>query len=129
MKQGQVMKAYVSLRDLNQQKLSSGKLAKNIFDLMTTLQKSYDFQVQEEQKICDAHPRYDPSLRGIPINGDTEHRDEIIQEVKSIDKEFKDLSELEVDVEFKPFDFDLEKENVSLSGEDIGNLSPFINFI
>lgn len=129
MKQSEAMKAYKSLQFLNQQKLS-GQTAKKVFLLWKALQPAWDFQLQEEEKLFNAHPMYDPEINGIKISeNDPEEKKKAMEEVKQINKELKDIADLDCEVEFEKFDFDLSKENVKLSGEDIGNLDHFINFI
>lgn len=132
MKQKDLINAYVSAKYLNQQRLSDVSTAKKVYQLMTKLQPSIDFQIQEEQKIYDANPDYSPELNGcaIPASASPEEREKYIQETKNVSNAFKKLSETEVDpIEFEKFTFDCEKNPVSLSGEDIGNLEPFIEFI
>ena len=129
MTQNEAVLAYLSAKDLNQQKLSSGKLAKKVFELKQKLQSAWDFQVQEEAKIYEAHPAITPGVSEVQLNGDPEKRQELIREVNMINSDLKKLGELEVDIDFEPFDFNLDFENVSLSGEDIGRLSKFVNFI
>lgn len=129
-KQSEAMKAYQSVNDLNKQKLSSGKLAKQIYDLSSKLKSAFDFQIQEEQKIFDAHPNFDQVVGGIRLEGKSyEERKQCAEEAKQIDAELKELSELDFEIDFEPFDFNLEANNVKISGEDIGNLERFINFI
>lgn len=128
MKQGEAIKAYKSAIYLNQQKLS-GSMAKKVFLLTKALQPVWDFQVQEEDKIFADHPMYDPSINGIRMPDDPEEKKKAILEVEQINKELKVIGEVDSDVEFEKFDFDLSAEQIKLSGEDIGNLGPFINFI
>ena len=129
-KQSEAMKAYRSISDLNKQKLSSGKLAKQVYDLSSKLRSAYDFQVQEEEKIYKLHPEFDPMVGGIRLEGKSdEERLKSAEEIKQIDKELKELSELDFEIDFKPFDFDSEANSVKISGEDIGNLKLFVNFI
>ena len=131
-KQNEAVKAYKSLQDLNRIKLSSGKLAKQIYDLFTKLQKAYSFQVQEEQKIFDSHPNFDPQIGGIHLTDDKEQRANAITETKQIEKELDDLGNLDFEVDGfgSPIEINLDAEpNIKLSGEDIGNLEKFINFI
>lgn len=129
MKQMDAVKAYVSVRDLNKQKMSSGLLAKKVFDLYKALQPAWDFYTQEEKKIYENHPSYDSSINGIKITGSDEDKAVAINEVQQISKEFEQLNNLETEIDFEPFEIDLSSENLKLSGEDIGNLMPFINFI
>ena len=129
-KQGDAVKAYQSVLDLNRQKLSSGKIAKQIFELTGKLASAYDFQLQEAKKILELHPEFDPSINGIKLEGkNDEERAVAIKEVKQIEKEFNDLAELDVDLDFTPFSIDLNRfDEIQLSGEDIGNLEKFITF-
>lgn len=129
-KQLEAMKAYQSINDLNKQKLSSGKLAKQVYDLSSKLKSTFDFQIQEEQKIYNDHPEFDPTIGGIRLEGKSiEERKQYAEEIKQIDKELRELAELDVEIDFEPFEFNLEANNVKISGEDIGNLEKFINFI
>ena len=129
-KQSEAMKAYQSVNDLNKQKLSSGKLAKQVYDLSSKLKSAFDFQIQEEQKIYNDHPEFDPTIGGIRLEGKSnEERKQCAEEIKQIDKELRELSELDFEIDFEPFDFSLEANNVKISGEDIGNLEKFINFV
>lgn len=129
MKQGEAVRAYKSALDLNKQKLSSGILARKVFNLVKILQPMWDFQLQEERKIFEKHPMYDLSVNGIKIPKEEPARSEALKEVEQINKEIKSIEDLDIDIEFEKFDFDLNVGNISISGEDIGNLEPFINFI
>ena len=129
-KQNIAMKAYVSVKDLNQQKLSSGKVAKQVYELTNTLKPAYDFQIQEEQKIYASHPDFDPSIGGIRLENKTDEEKKLATEnIKKIDTELKDLANVDFEIDFEKFDFDLAQNSVRISGEDIGNLDMFINFI
>ena len=132
MKQKDLLKAYASAKYLNQQRLSDVSAAKKIYQLMTKLQPSLDFQIQEEQKIYDSHPDYSPELNGcrIPENATSEEKARLTQEVKEVGEALKALNETECDpIDFEKFVFDCEKNKISISGEDIGNLESFIEFI
>lgn len=128
MKNIEAVNAYVSLRDLNQHKFNDGKVAMKIFELFTKLQPSYDFRVQEERKIQEAHPKFNPVTGRMKMIDDGTDQESLIQELKQVEEEFEKLSELEVDVDFEPFEIDLTKEQLPISGQDIGNLKPFITF-
>lgn len=129
-KQYEAVKAYRSISELNKQKLSSGRIAKQIYDLTSKLQPAFDFQVQEERKIYGEHPEFDFALNGIKLEGKTEEEKKAsINEIKQIEKELKDLSELDFDIESDIFDINLDENRIEISGEDIGNLEKFINFI
>ena len=129
-KQNIAMKAYVSVKDLNQQKLSSGKVAKQVYELTNKLKPAYDFQIQEEQKIYASHPDFDPSIGGIRLENKTDEEKKLATEnIKKIDTELKDLANVDFEIDFEKFDFDLAQNSVRISGEDIGNLDMFINFI
>ena len=131
-KQSEAAKAFHSLQDLNSQKLSSGKLAKSIYDLFTKIQSAYDFQMQEEQKIFGNHPSFNPVLGGIPYTEDMtpEEKENVNTEIKQIESELKDLAELDFELEgYEPFTINLDLEpNLRISGEDIGNLEKLIVF-
>lgn len=132
MKQKDLINAFVSAKYLNQQRLSDVSTAKKIYQLMTKLQPSLDFQLQEEQKIYEEHSSYSPEMGGCPIpaNATPEERAKLIQEAKEVGLALKKINETEVDpIEFEKFEFDCEKNSISISGEDIGNLEPFIDFI
>lgn len=132
MTQRDILNAYVSARYLNQQRLSDVSIAKKIYQLMQKLQPSLDFQIQEEQKIYGAHPDYSPELRGCPIPEvcTSERRAELTKEAEEVSAALKALNETKVDpIDFEKFEFDCEKNKISISGEDIGNLEPFIEFI
>lgn len=131
-KQSEAIKAFRSIRDLNCQKMPSGKLAKQVYELYTKLKPAYDFQVQEEQKIYIDHPEFDPSIGGISLKGKTpEEKQKAIEEAKAIDNELQELSDLDFELDYdERFTIDLDKiPSVQFSGEDIGNLEKFINFI
>lgn len=129
MKQGEAVRAYKSLVDLNKQKLSSGILARKVFLLLKALQTAWDFQIQEEQKVFDSHPIYDPSVNGVKLPKEEPARSEALAEANAINEELRKIDDMDVDIEFEKFDFDLNKESIQISGEDIGNLESFINFI
>ena len=132
-KQSEAVKAWKSIRALNGQSLRSAKLAKKIYELSLKLQKAYDFQTQEEQKIFEAHPEFNPAIGGIPLNNKTEEERKIAkEEVKEVGDALKELGELDFDMDdYKPFNIDLDQYEgiIQLSGEDIGNLQKFINFV
>ncbi len=130
-KQNDIIKAYKSAVYLNQQKFSSGKIAKKIYELVTKLKPTYDFQLQEEQKLFDMHPNFDirNGIMKIMNPNDENEIEQAKKEAKEIEKELSDLSDLDVDLDFNLFDIDLEiTPELKISGEDIGNLEKFINF-
>lgn len=130
-KQGVIVKAYKSAIDLNKQKISSGKIAKKIYELVNKLKPTYEFQLQEEEKIFEAHPNFDIRIGGIRImnQNDPIEKEQANSEAKEIEKELNGLSNLDVDLDFDIFDIDLEAiPDLKISGEDIGNLESFINF-
>ena len=132
MTQKDIVNAFFSARYLNQQRLSDVSTAKKIYQLMKKLQPSLDFQMQEEQKIYDAHPDYSPELNGcqLPADCTPERRAELTKEAKDVSDALKALNETEVEpIDFKKFQFDCAKNSIPISGEDIGNLEPFIEFI
>jgi hypothetical protein len=121
--------AYRSLITLNQHKFTDGRIAIKIFNLMNKLKPVFDFRLQEEKKIIDAHPNFDPTINGIKIEEDGSNKEEADREAKEIQKEFEDLGEIESEIDYEPFDLDLSKEQIPLSADDIKNLTKFINFI
>ena len=121
--------AYRSLITLNQHKFTDGRIAIKIFNLMNKLKPVFDFRLQEEKKIIDAHPNFDPTINGIKIEKDGSNAEEADREAKEIQKEFEDLGEIESEIDYEPFDLDLSKEQIPLSADDIKNLTTFINFI
>ena len=130
MKQSDAVKAYVSAVELNKQRLS-GSIANKIFKLVNALQPCWDFQIQEEEKIFKEHPFVDPKL-GICLAEDAseDERVKASLEMKSVNESLRSLSEIEIEpIEFESFTIDLEQENIKLSGEDIGRLKDFINFV
>lgn len=131
-KQSEAVKAYKSLQDINRQKLSSGKLAKQIYDLFSKLSQAYTFQVQEEQKIFYDHPEFDPSIGGISLeNKSAEERKACMTEVRQIEKELKNIADLDFEIDGfdSPIELNLDLEsNLKFSGEDIGNLKKLIEF-
>lgn len=129
MKQRELVRAYNSLNEINRCRLTDGKLAMQIYKLKSKLQPIFDFQIQEEEKIFNEHPNFDPRLNGVVIGKDGVNRDEALNEAKIVSEELKKLADIDVDFEFEPFDFDLNAHNVPISGEDIENLNSFINFI
>lgn len=131
-KQTEAVKAYQSLKDLNKQKLSSGKLAKQIYDLTAKLKSAYDFQVQEEQKIFELHPDFDPIVGGIRLDGKTDEEKAIAsEEIKTMNRELESISDLDFELEdYEPFELKFDSEpDLKISGEDIGNLEKLIKFI
>lgn len=128
MTNSEAVNAYLSLRELNQHKFNDGKIAMKIFELFTKLQSAYDFRVQEELKIQQAHPNFNPITGRMRIKEDGSNQKEMLEELKKVEEEFKKLSDLETDIDFKPFEIDLSNENLPISGQDIGNLKSFITF-
>lgn len=126
--QRDAVKAYNSIKILNHEKLS-GQTAKKVFLLFKALQPIYDFQFQEEEKVLTSHPMYDPQMMGVKLPDGPEEKKKALAELDKINAELKAIGDLECEVKFEKFDFDLSKENIKLSGEDIGNLEEFINFI
>lgn len=128
-KQSEAVKAYQSIQGLNRQKFNSGKIAKKIYELTMKLKSAFDFQLQEEEKIYSKYPDFDPMIGGFHIGKDDENREKKISDVKEINKQLKEIADLDFDLDFEPFDLDLEIYNVQISGEDIGNLQKLVNFI
>lgn len=131
MKQKEAVKAYLAVRDLNQQKVSSVKLAKQIFDLYQILQKYWDFQGQEEIKINERYPDIDFAQGKINMNEiPAEKRQELIEKVNQINAELRELGETEIDdLKFEKIIIELDREpNLMMSGDDIGALQSFIEF-
>lgn len=128
MKQGEAIRAYNAVSVLNKQRLS-GPVAKNIFMLYKALQPAWEFQCQEEEKVLSSHPAYDPSINGLALPPDEEGQAKVNAEVQQINQELKVIEDTDFEIEFEKFDFDLNKDRIQITGEDIGNLEPFINFI
>lgn len=131
MTQFEAVKAYISLKALNSQR-TSGKIAKKIFDLMTLLKPSWDFQVQEENKVYEKYPMLDPKTMTIDLGKTPEERNERTKMAVEIKKAFDDFGGTEFvlpeNLDQYKFHIDLDSENLKLSGEDIANLAPFITF-
>lgn len=130
MKQKDLVEAYIAAKKLNEQTLKSGKIAKKIFELTSGLKRFFDFQVQEENKIFAEHPKYDLELGGIPLgdNPSEEVKKQAEEELNVISNKLKELNGLESEFEFESFTISLDSVNLTISGKDIGTLSPFITF-
>lgn len=127
MTQKEAVKAYLSVKKLNEQDTSI-KTAKKVFDLFTKLRKAWDFQVQEELKLCERYPEINPVSHGIKYSND-EERVKALEIINKFNTEADELGNIEFEIEFEPFTIISDSEpNIKLSGADINNLSAFISF-
>ena len=129
MTQIEAVKAYAAAKALNQQTLT-GFIAKKIFTLTQKLQPCWDFEMQEEKKIYEKYPTYDPN-KGVCRARDRSEEaiKEASEEAEAVSKDLKELQELEIEpINFEKFTILLENENIKISGEEIGSLAPFIDF-
>ena len=124
-KQRDAVKAYQALKKLNSQE-TSGSIALKIFNTMNKLQSMFDFQIQEERKILEKHPQFNPVEGKIKIeNGDQEAA---IAELKAIDDEFGKLASIENDVDIESFVINTNAESIKISGDDIKALDGIVEF-
>lgn len=130
MTQGDAIKAYIAVNELNKQ-MFSGQTAKKIFALYAKLKPLYEFQAQEEKKIFEKYPQFNPEINGCPIkNPNDENEIKTAKEIaKEVDEALKKLNELPVDVQFEPFVISISEQiNLKISGQLIGYLKGFIEF-
>ena len=130
MTQGQALKAYFAVNELNKQTFS-GQTAKKIFNLFEKLKPAYNFSAQEEKKIFERYPQFDPTINGCPIK-DPNNKNEIEaakRVAKEVDKALTELNELPFEIEFEPFTISAEEQtNLKISGQFIGYLQGLIEF-
>lgn len=126
-KQKEAIKAYKVFQKLNNQE-TSGAIALRIFKAMNALQSAWDFQLQEERKIFERHPNFDPSTGSISLKDKEIEEQEAVDELKAIDNELSEIANIDTDVDFEPFTISLDFESLKLSGQDIKNLSGFVDF-
>lgn len=130
MTQRDQVRAYIAASKLNRLTLPIS-IAKKVFTLVDRLQPSWDFQAQEEKKIYDAHPMYNPEIGGcIPEDDSLEARHKAEQEARLVVEALKQLAETEVEqFEFEPIEISEElQDRIELSGEEVGYLKPYITF-
>ena len=130
MKQREAVKAYLAVKDLNKQKMSSGRTAKKIFDLYCILQKYWEFQGQEEIKVNQRYPNLDFEKGSVNMEGmSPEERAKTLETVASVNRELNQIGETEIDLVPEKFVIEFDEEpNLKISGEDIGALEKFIEF-
>ena len=115
MKQGKIIAAYYELLKLNRIPGLPFAVCNRLYLLKSKLQPYFDSQLEQENVILEAH-------------GQTSEHCEITPEIS---KEFKAISESEVDYDFKPVEIvvtDGLAEKMGLTGEIIGNLDGFVIF-
>ena len=127
MKQKDAVKAYMAASNLNMQVLSDGRTARKIFNLVRTLKPIWEFQSQEENKICTEHPDVNPANMTIALKEGLDKED-AIKELDDMQEKFRKLGNMEIEVDFTKFTIDLGMENIRISGKEIGDLEPFIDF-
>lgn len=123
--------AYIPATKLNNQMLPCN-IAKKVFLLVEKLQPVWNFQLQEEKKIFEAHPLYNPELGGCVYSKEdpVEVQENAKKEVTEVSDALKELAEIKhEDFSFEPFEIeeDLQKK-IELTGQEIGYLKPFIIF-
>ena len=130
MTQGDAIKAYIAVNELNKQTFS-GQTAKKIFALYTKLKPLYDFQVQEEKKIFEKYPQFNPNINGCPIKDPNDEAEVTTAKAvaKEVDEALKKLNELPADIQYESFMISTEEQaNLKISGQFIGYLKGFIEF-
>ena len=130
MTQIEVVRAYFAAKRLNAQPFP-GQTAMKIFMLVKKLQPTVDFQIQEENKILAKYPSFDPIQNGCKTDDlSKEGIAKATEIVKAVNDELNALGKIEVtDLKIEPFTIsESELEAIKISGEDIGDLSPFITF-
>ena len=118
MQQSRIISAYKSLRKLADRELPI-RIACQIHRLTVKLRPVWDFQVQEEQKLCDRlHPKNeDGKLVFETPEGAQEFRDRL-----------KELNGMEVeDIELKPITIPI-PDGITLTPADIEALEGFVEF-
>ena len=126
MKQGTIVKAYKAIQKIAAQDTSL-LVAARAFKMQNLLKDAWDFQIQQERKICERHPRLDPQTMQIKFEND-EERESAITEIREVEKEFSELAEVEQDITVEPF-YISNTENIRLSAEDIRNLQGFVEIV
>lgn len=125
-KQSEATKAYKALKKLNFQEVSCAT-AYNIFTMLSDLQPLWDFQIQEERKIIEKHPKLDLVTGTIKMENDSE-KESAIKEAEEIGKEFEALRDMEQEVNLIPFEIDTTQESLKISADDIKALQGFVTF-
>ena len=130
MKQGKGMIAYKALSKLMGETLNL-HTAKKVFDMHMKLQKIWDFQLNEEQKILKRHPNVDPVTASVQYNeNDEETKKARLAELDSFTKELAALSEIEHDdIVIEPITIAIDAEPaIKMTGNDIKALEGFVTF-
>lgn len=130
MKQQDLVKAYIAVRELNKQPLSA-HVARKIFDLGEKLRPAWDFQVQEEEKIYERYPDYNPESKGFIADSNSESSKAVaLAKAEAMGNDFQQIADLDAEpIDFEPFTIQTSLESgLKISGEHIGYLKPFITF-
>ena len=131
MKLHQAVKAYKAAEKLSYQTGLKRKTSIQVFLLREALKPAYIYNNDEEQKIIDAYPNFDPYTGTVKIEGDN-----VIaasRERQQIQKELDDLHNSEWDEDQfvnLPEKFTIgEDENTDkLTPDDLGSLMAFVEF-
>lgn len=131
MKLYNAVKAYRAAEKLSYQTGLKRGTSVKVFLLREALRPAYVYNNDEEQKIIDSHPNFDPA-RGLVkiVDGDVETAS---KEMNQIKKELDDLHNSEWDEEQfvnLPAQFTISKDEKTdcLTPDDFGALMPFIEF-
>ena len=127
MTQNECIRAFMAANNLNAQTFSNGRTAKKIFDLVKLLRPVWEFQTQEELKICESHPNIDPANMTIEIK-DGITTEDAVKELDDMQAKLRELGGMETEIKAERFTIDLSKEQVRISGKEIEDLEPFILF-
>ena len=123
MKQSDIIAAYKAADELCKQKIKSPKVANVFYIVKNLLKPQYDFQVEREKAVFDKY-QFTQTEDGLKF----ETQELADQFAAEYSEEIKQLSEMDVDLDFKKQTVNL-SEQFEISGDDIGALSPFINFV
>lgn len=122
------VKAYRAAEKLSYQTGLKRKTSIQVFLLREALKPAFTYNSDEERKILDMHPNFDPRSGGIKakdgnIEAAMKERDELNQQLD-------DLHDSEWEIKEMPEKFRISKDESvsSLTPDDIGSLMKFIEF-
>lgn len=118
MTQGNLIRAYKAVNALTEQRLPL-PISYKLFKLKKSLQPVWDFQLQEEERIFNLYPPTDRE--------GNQYKFATPEDAQGFREAFKELREMESDIEFKPLNLPM-LESMNLSGEEIDALTDVIFF-
>lgn len=116
MKQKQIIEAYKTIQKYEKEQMPLN-VSYKFFKIKKLLSEQWEFQLEKEQEIFD---RYKPEFKDNVFTFVDE------EEKNKFAKEIKELSELEIDLDFDKIKIDF--QDLKLSVDDVEALDPFVNF-